>query len=224
MTELRIAKRKGDFERLFNLYIEKTTFQLIRDCLRYMRNKHDSSPNPTRIEGTPYWVHPAEVWGYLLDLELGSVNSMQMAAILHDVDEDTDGTIEEISNLFGEETGQIVFDLSHSTIPDYDNLDKEERRYIYWNRIGESVYETKIIKALDRHNNLASISSLLAKDPKRYKKFAYRQVSETEKFLLPILKRDNGLVQNWVYHFLKGTCETLNMMLDSIDPNLGDKA
>jgi (p)ppGpp synthase/HD superfamily hydrolase len=223
MTALRTAKQKGDFEGLFNLYVEKTQSKLIKDCFHYMRSKHDSSPNPTRIEGTPYWVHPAEVWGYLVDLELAAAHPMQLAALLHDIDEDTDGNLEEIENLFGDEAAHIVCDLSHSTIPNYDSLDREGRREWYWNRIRGSMYETKIVKGLDRHNNLVSLSALLVQDPKRFKKFAYRQVSETEKYLLPILK-GNGLIQNRVFYLLLGTCNTLNTMLDSIDPSLGDKA
>ncbi|MGA1623174.1 MAG: HD domain-containing protein, partial [Synechocystis sp.] len=59
-----------------------------------------------RKSGEPYIAHPVAVAGLLRDL--GGDEAMIAAGFLHDVVEDTDVTIEQIQDLFGEETANLV--------------------------------------------------------------------------------------------------------------------
>ena len=59
-----------------------------------------------RLSGEPYLSHPLEVAGILSDMKLDSTSVA--AGLLHDVVEDTHATVEEISDIFGEETSHIV--------------------------------------------------------------------------------------------------------------------
>ncbi|MCG8359006.1 MAG: bifunctional (p)ppGpp synthetase/guanosine-3',5'-bis(diphosphate) 3'-pyrophosphohydrolase [Kiloniellales bacterium] len=69
----------------------------------YAMKQHGSQ---TRASGDPYFSHPIEVAGILTDLKLDG-NSI-ITALLHDVVEDTDATLEEIADLFGAEIGRLV--------------------------------------------------------------------------------------------------------------------
>ena len=59
-----------------------------------------------RYSGEPYIMHPVAVARILFDL--GMDYQSIIAAILHDTVEDTDITLEDLTNLFGEEVAQLV--------------------------------------------------------------------------------------------------------------------
>ena len=62
--------------------------------------------NQVRSSGEPYITHPISV-AYIL-LELGMDTDTICAALLHDVVEDTDTTLEEIKKLFGQDVAMLV--------------------------------------------------------------------------------------------------------------------
>ncbi|WP_026988979.1 RelA/SpoT family protein [Fodinicurvata sediminis] len=59
-----------------------------------------------RASGDPYFSHPIEVAGILTELKLDCDSII--TALLHDVVEDTDGSLEDIESLFGEEIAKLV--------------------------------------------------------------------------------------------------------------------
>ena len=63
-----------------------------------------------RASGDPYFSHPLEVAAILTDLHLDDATII--AAVLHDVIEDTEATREEIDRLFGREIGALVEGLT----------------------------------------------------------------------------------------------------------------
>jgi RelA/SpoT family (p)ppGpp synthetase len=64
----------------------------------------------TRASGDPYFSHPLEVAAILTDLKLDDATIV--AALLHDVVEDTDATHREIEDLFGSEISALVDGLT----------------------------------------------------------------------------------------------------------------
>lgn len=63
-----------------------------------------------RASGDPYYSHPVEVAGILTKFKLDA--SSIIAGLLHDTVEDTDTTIDEVRNLFGEQVASIVDGLT----------------------------------------------------------------------------------------------------------------
>ena len=63
-----------------------------------------------RASGDPFFSHPLEVAAILTDLRLDDATIV--AAVLHDVIEDTESTREEIDRLFGQEIGALVEGLT----------------------------------------------------------------------------------------------------------------
>ncbi len=64
-----------------------------------------------RLSGEPYIMHPIAVARIACE-EIGLGSTSICAALLHDVVEDTDYTVEDISNIFGEKIAQIVDGLT----------------------------------------------------------------------------------------------------------------
>ena len=65
-----------------------------------------------RTSGEPYIVHPVSV-AYIL-LELGMDTDTICAAMLHDVVEDTDATLEDIQKKFGQDVACLVDGVTSS--------------------------------------------------------------------------------------------------------------
>lgn len=106
-----IILNKGEsMERPVNQLIEKAkTYMPAEDVLKieeayqFALNAHQ---NQNRFSGEPYIVHPTKVAEILVDLKLDVVTVI--AAILHDVVEDTDVTLEELKQKFSPEIAQLV--------------------------------------------------------------------------------------------------------------------
>ncbi|MBQ9284954.1 MAG: bifunctional (p)ppGpp synthetase/guanosine-3',5'-bis(diphosphate) 3'-pyrophosphohydrolase [Bacteroidaceae bacterium] len=64
-----------------------------------------------RLSGEPYIMHPLAV-AQIVCGEIGLGSTSICAALLHDVVEDTDYTVEDITNIFGEKIAQIVDGLT----------------------------------------------------------------------------------------------------------------
>ena len=76
---------------------------LIERAYRYSEEKHRGQ---SRLSGEPYIIHPLEVAIILTQHKMDS--TAIAAALLHDVVEDTDVTLEEMTALFGTEVAQLV--------------------------------------------------------------------------------------------------------------------
>ena len=75
----------------------------LRDAYEFSRRMHEGQ---TRKSGEPYMTHPLEVMDIIADLRL-DVASL-VAGLLHDVVEDTETTVEDIRNRFGDDVAFLV--------------------------------------------------------------------------------------------------------------------
>ena len=80
---------------------------LLNRAYVYAMKAHGSQ---TRASGAPYFSHPLEVAAILTELKLDDATII--AALLHDVIEDTEATRAEIDELFGSEIGALVDGLT----------------------------------------------------------------------------------------------------------------
>ena len=84
-------------------YLDEESVKEIEKAAYYIIDKHK---NQYRKSGEPYYIHPLEAAKILADLKLDKVSII--SALLHDVVEDTDTTLDEIKELFGEKVATIV--------------------------------------------------------------------------------------------------------------------
>ena len=107
----------------------------------------------SRGDGVPYVIHPIRVSFHAQSLGM-SVEAI-IAAVLHDVVEDTDIKIEEIGETFGSKVSRIVAAL---TKPERGTPDRNQ---IYQQQLLDGPEEAKRIKLLDIQDNLSDIDEFL---------------------------------------------------------------
>lgn len=99
------------FQRLLNSYLSSShrkKVEIITKAFNFARQAHKGV---RRLSGEPYIMHPLAV-AQIVSEEIGMGSTSICAALLHDVVEDTDFTVEDISNMFGEKIAQIVDGLT----------------------------------------------------------------------------------------------------------------
>lgn len=101
-----------------------------------------------------YIVHPIEVMKFL---ELFTKDEAVLAAaVLHDVVEDTDATIQDVKAIFGEDVAALVFGMSEPEVPVGTN--REQRKEIYRLHLEQQCWRTKMIKYGDIYSNTKDIA------------------------------------------------------------------
>ncbi len=109
-------------------------------ALKFIAEKHKGQ---TRLNGNPYIIHPIRVSQEV------SGDIAKTCALLHDTVEDTDTTLEEIKNIFGEEVMVVVEALTHRKGESYED---------YISRVKQNEIATAV-KIADISDNLADSPS-----------------------------------------------------------------
>lgn len=155
---------------------------------------NDAHKNQFRKSGDPYIIHPIAVARILAEeLELGA--NPVIAALLHDVVEDTDHTIEEIKERFGDDVAFLVDVVTKKKKEKYSHSKQIDN----FRQLLESMqYDVRavLVKLADRLHNMRTLESM---KPDKQMKIA----GETDYFYAPLANR-LGL-----YH-IKSELETLS--------------
>lgn len=110
--EAKEAKMVDDaFQHLLDTYLasrHRKKVDIITKAFNFARQAHKGV---RRLSGEPYIMHPIAV-AQIASEEMGLGSTSICAALLHDVVEDTDYTIEDIQNIFGNKIAQIVDGLT----------------------------------------------------------------------------------------------------------------
>lgn len=99
------------FQHLLNTYLasrHRKKVDIITKAFNFARQAHKGV---RRLSGEPYILHPIAVAQIACE-EMGLGATSISAALLHDVVEDTDYTVEDIENIFGPKIAQIVDGLT----------------------------------------------------------------------------------------------------------------
>ena len=99
------------FQKLINSYLaskHRKKVDIITRAFNFAKHAHKGV---RRNSGEPYILHPIAV-ARIVSEEIGLGSTSICAALLHDVVEDTEYTVEDISNLFGPKIAQIVDGLT----------------------------------------------------------------------------------------------------------------
>ena len=101
----------GAFQQLLDSYLttrHRKKVDLISKAFNFARQAHKGV---RRLSGEPYIMHPIAV-AQIACSEIGLGSTSICSALLHDVVEDTDYTVEDIENIFGPKIAQIVDGLT----------------------------------------------------------------------------------------------------------------
>ena len=99
------------FQHLINTYLasrHRKKVEIITKAFNFAKQAHKGV---RRLSGEPYIMHPLAV-AQIVCSEIGLGSTSICAALLHDVVEATDYTVEDVSNIFGPKIAQIVDGLT----------------------------------------------------------------------------------------------------------------
>lgn len=135
--------------------MDKTDRKNIRQAYEIAVEAHSKQ---RRKSGEPYILHPIEVARICAE-EIGLGPTAIVAALLHDVVEDTDVSLDQISDQFGEKIANIVDGLTklkHDFSP--TNLQAENFKKV----LSTLVYDVRVvlIKMADRLHNMRTIGAM----------------------------------------------------------------
>ncbi|MXP67027.1 bifunctional GTP diphosphokinase/guanosine-3',5'-bis pyrophosphate 3'-pyrophosphohydrolase [Pantoea sp. Nvir] len=150
------------------MYLFKSFNQLIEKYLPEEKIKHlqqaylvarDAHEGQIRSSGEPYITHPVAVACILAEMKLDY--ETLMAALLHDVIEDTPATYQDMEQLFGKSVAKLVEGVSKLDKLTFSNK-KEAQAENFRKMIMAMVQDIRviIIKLADRTHNMRTLGSL----------------------------------------------------------------
>lgn len=133
--------------------------EIIRKAFEFAKSAHEGVK---RRSGEPYILHPIAV-ARIATEEIGLGTKSIIASLLHDVVEDTDYTVEDISTMFGEKVASIVDGLTKiSEVSEGSaSLQAENFRKIVLTLSDD--LRVILIKLADRLHNMRTLSSMPVK-------------------------------------------------------------
>lgn len=121
----------------------------------------------------PYIVHPLGVSKLLIDH--GAPDEAAVAGVLHDTLEDTEATVEEIRERFGEKVAAIVIG---ATEPDRSESWENRKRHTV-EYLGTAPVEILLVSLADKFDNLRSIGEALAAGENVWSRFKRGEESQS---------------------------------------------
>ena len=146
-------KKEGEEERDI---MTKYDFQMVIKAINYATEKHDGQK---RLDGKPYITHPLAVAEQVEGIP------ERIVAVLHDVLEDTDTTVQDLYREFGAEIALAVMFLTKDENEEYEN-------YITRLKLAKNPLSTAV-KIADLRHNLFTIENIPDLDKRKRLKDRY---------------------------------------------------
>ena len=171
-----------EFEALLDDYAHTMHRQKVELITRAFHFANQAHHGVRRLSGEPYMMHPLAV-ARICVKEIGLGSTSICSALLHDVVEDTDYTVEDIENLFGEKIAMIVAGLtkiSGGVFGEHASEQAENFRKLLLT-ISDDI-RVVLIKIADRLHNMRTLGS----QPKEKQ---YKIAGETQYIYAPLAHR-----------------------------------
>ena len=149
-----VSQARQQLKIIIDAYLDASDVERVLAPCDYADLAHDGV---TRKSGEPYILHPIAVSSILSHMRLDA--ETLMAALLHDVIEDTEFNKDDIAEKFGRTVAELVdgvTKLSHSS-------DKEYNKAASFRKILQATLQDPrviIIKLADRYHNMTTLGSL----------------------------------------------------------------
>ena len=154
MPGAEVSQAKQQLKAIIDAYLSDQDVERVLMACDYADIAHDGI---TRKSGEPYILHPIAVSCILAHMRLDA--ETLMAALLHDVIEDTEFSKEDITEKFGKTVAELVdgvTKLSHSS-------DKEYNKAASFRKILQATLQDPrviIVKLADRYHNMTTLEAL----------------------------------------------------------------
>jgi len=130
---------------------EKTELQLLVKALAFAAHKHRDQRR-IDVHASPYIVHPIALTDVLVNEAEITDTTILCGSLLHDTIEDTETTVQELKEAFGEEITSIVLEVT-----DDKELDKHVRKQAQIDHAPHLSRKAKAVKLADKISNLRDI-------------------------------------------------------------------
>ena len=153
------AEQNANYERLYKQMQDfggTYDYALVKKAFEYCVLKHEGQKRST---GEPYYTHPFNV--ALIIVSLGMDSKAIAAALLHDVVEDTDATLDDIKCEFGEEVALLVDGVTKIGRLNFSTKEQQQAESLRKMLIamGQDI-RVIIIKLADRLHNMRTIDAM----------------------------------------------------------------
>jgi len=157
--------------------LSDSELQLVKEAFEFAREAHKTQKRKT---GEPYILHPIAVATIAAEELMLSARAV-IAAFLHDVVEDTEYTIEDIRQRFGDDVAFLVRVVTKQKKEKYDESKQVDN---YKQMLNSVQYDIRaiLVKLADRLHNMRTLSSMR---PDKQMKIA----GETDYFYAPLANR-----------------------------------
>ena len=149
----------NDYDKLKELMLQsgyKFDMERIDKAYNFALNAHKDQ---RRVSGLPYILHPTSVACILVGL--GMDTDSIIAALLHDVVEDTEYTLEDVTKLFGPDIAVLIDGLTKLSKIKYSNREEQQAENLRKMLIAMSNdIRVIIIKLADRLHNMRTIECM----------------------------------------------------------------
>ena len=180
MNENYEARIERSADMLFNYLAERATPEEVKRMRLAFEFANEAHKDQKRKSGEPFIMHPIAVATIVArELELG--DNPVISAFLHDVVEDTDFTVEDIRQRFGDDVAFLVDIVTKHKKDSYEHSKQVDN----YRQILESVHydiRALLIKLADRLHNMRTLDSMR---PDKQMKIA----GETDYFYAPLANR-----------------------------------
>ena len=167
-------------KQLFDYIRSRATAEEVDRIYRAYEFAHEAHREQKRKSGEPYIIHPIAVASIVArELELG--DNPVISAFLHDVVEDTDYTVEDIRERFGDDVAFLVDTVTKRKKKSYEHSKQVDN----YRQILESVHydiRALLIKLADRLHNMRTLDSMRADKQMKI-------AGETDYFYAPLANR-----------------------------------
>ena len=156
-----------DYDELAGLcrkYMSEADCALVEHAYCFAAEKHASQ---RRRSGEPYINHPVEVAVILAELKMDS--DVVCAALLHDTVEDTEVSLADVRDIFGDTIALLVDGVTKLTNIEVDNMDEKQALNLRKMFLAMSKdIRVIIVKLADRLHNMRTLAAL-REDRRRFK-------------------------------------------------------
>ncbi len=158
-----IEEESKELKRLYKDLLKGTYQELSKEDIKSIRKAFDiaveAHKDQRRKSGEPYIYHPIAVAKIVADeIGLGAISII--AALLHDVVEDTNYTVEDIEQLFGETVARIVNGLTKISHLKKDDASIQAENYRKMLLTLHDDVRVILIKIADRYHNMQTLDAM----------------------------------------------------------------
>ncbi len=158
-----IEKENQEISRRYKLMLKHTYQTLNTEDKKLIRKAFDlaveAHKDQRRKTGEPYIFHPIEVAKIVAD-EIGLGATSIAAALMHDVVEDTDYTLDDIREIFGEKIARIIDGLTKISVLNKQDVSIQSENYKKLLLTLSEDVRVILIKIADRLHNMRTLESM----------------------------------------------------------------